>query len=103
MDPGAVRQTIIEAVFAAIDETNAQLGGEARLAKSLDAPLFGAGAPLDSIGLVNLIVTVEEEVLDRLDVSVILANEKALSRPKSPFRSVGSLVDYIDEVVGDGS
>ena len=47
----------------------------------------------------NLIVAVEEQLVDELDVEVTLANEKAMSRRTSPFQSVDSLLDFIEELI----
>ena len=56
--------------------------------------LFGAHGPFDSIGLVSLVVIVEERVEDRYGVSISLADERAMSQERSPFRSVGALAQY---------
>ncbi len=56
--------------------------------------LFGRDGCLDSLGLVSLVVGVEQALQDELNVTVSLADEKALSQRHSPYRTVGSLVDY---------
>lgn len=61
-----------------------------------DAVVFGMGG-LDSIGLINLIVDLEADLSDGPGLSVILADEKAMSRSSSPFRTVATLVDFILE------
>jgi acyl carrier protein len=66
-----------------------------------DLPLLGPGSVLDSIGLVTLIVDVEQRLAVEHDISVTLANESAMSRRQSPFRTVGSFADYICELVRD--
>jgi len=63
--------------------------------------LLGHDSPLDSIGLVTLIVDVEQRLLTDFDLSVTLASEKAMSRRHSPFRTVGSFADYICELSMD--
>jgi len=59
-----------------------------------DTQLFGKDGVLDSMGLVTLIIAVEQALEDRFDSAVALADEKALSQSKSPYRSVSSLADY---------
>lgn len=59
-----------------------------------DTVLVGQGARLDSLGLVTLIVDVEQRIGDEAGVRVTLADERAMSAAKSPFRTVGSLVDH---------
>jgi len=61
--------------------------------------LFGGESLLDSLGLVSLIVSIEEAIDDKFNTSIILADEKAMSRRTSPFSRVSSLVDYILELV----
>jgi acyl carrier protein len=50
---------------------------------------------LDSLGLVTLVVDLEERLLDDFGVAVALASERALSRKQSPYRTVGTLSDYV--------
>ena len=51
---------------------------------------------MDSLGLVNLIVSVEQNIEDDFDVSITIADERAMSQKHSPFRTVGTLADYIE-------
>ena len=62
-----------------------------------DSLLFGEGAPLDSMALVNLVADVEDAVAEKFDVTITLADERALSAKRSPFRSVASLTEAISE------
>ena len=48
---------------------------------------------LDSMGLVTLVVGVEQAIEDELGVSVSLADARALSQRNSPYRTVGSLAN----------
>jgi len=57
--------------------------------------LIGQDAVLDSLGLVNLILEVEQRLDTEHDLTLVLADERAMSQKHSPFRSVGSLADYI--------
>ena len=57
--------------------------------------IFGKASHLDSLGLVNLIVSLEEAVNDEFNLEIILADERAMSLESSPFRTVSTLADYI--------
>ena len=59
-----------------------------------DVVLFGRQGFLDSAALVNVVVAVEEAIEDELDVSVTLADERAMSYKRNPFRSIGALAEY---------
>ena len=67
--------------------------------KGEDLRLFGGEGLLDSLGLVSLIVEIEEQIEDKYAISVVLADEKAMSRRTSPFAKVSYLVDYIFELL----
>jgi len=59
--------------------------------------LLGGGSDLDSMAIVHLIVDLESGLQDRYGRNWILADERALSRSRSPFRSVGDLAEFIVE------
>lgn len=61
-----------------------------------DTEIFGTAGHLDSMGLVSLLLDIEDALLDK-DVEVSLSDERAMSAKNSPFRSVATLTDYIVE------
>jgi len=61
-----------------------------------ETPLFGSNSELDSLGLVNLIVSVEQYIEDAFHVVIVIADDRALSQKYSPFKTVGSLANYIE-------
>jgi acyl carrier protein len=79
-----------------------ELGGQhAELSESLsrDTPLFGRQGILDSLGLVSLVVAVEQAIEDECGMSVSLADDKAMSQQHSPYRTVGSLAEYASRLL----
>lgn len=62
-------------------------------------PLFGPAAQLDSMELVAFVADVEEAVEERWGEPVILADERALSRSRSPFRHLLALAGYVVELL----
>lgn len=79
-----------------IEMTQEILEAEGQTVDSLDGGtrLFGKEGILDSMGLVSLIIAVEQAIEDRHGVSVALADEKALSQTSSPYRTIGTLAEY---------
>jgi acyl carrier protein len=57
--------------------------------------LVGGSALLDSAAVVSLIVEIEQRVDDQYGVAITIADERALSQERSPFRTVGTLADYV--------
>ena len=85
-----------ELVLGAVRNLNQARTAEMRLQVAADVPLFGADSPLDSLGLVSLLIDIEEALLDR-GAEVSLSDERAMSQSRSPFRSVPALVAYIQQ------
>lgn len=91
----AARPEILAIVLAAADELNTDLDTPIALDRGEDTVLYGREGVLDSLGLVSLVAAIEEGVQNRLGATVVLADERAVSQRESPFRTVGTLVDYI--------
>jgi len=66
-----------------------------------DVVLFGEGGVLDSLGLVNLIVAVEEAIEADLGVVVTIADEHALEATENPFRTIEALTGYAARLVSE--
>lgn len=94
------RSQIQTIVLDALRMTNQAREDDQQLTVSPDAPLFGSGGQLDSMGLVALIIDVEE-ALGEAGYNMILTNERAMSGTRSPFKDVPSLVAYIEERMVD--
>jgi len=87
---------VSSAVFRAIDDLNQMLPQEHWLAKSRETPILGPTAVLDSMGFVNLIAAVEESVAAELGLTVSLLGRE---ERRGAFKTVGTLVTYISEVL----
>ena len=92
---------ILAAIFRAVDWMNPELPLDRQLSKAGETRLVGPEAVLDSMQLVSLIIAIEREVEETFGVTLTLADERALSMKKSPFRSVQSLADYIGITLGE--
>jgi acyl carrier protein len=88
---------LLELITGVVQELNQTTDQKIPTENLLDAPLYGEGAELDSMHLVNFLVLVEEAIEDELDVQISLTSEKAVSRRVSPFGSVSRLIDFIEE------
>lgn len=88
-------KNVSDVIYKCIDEVNEQQIVDQPLLKNINEVVYGNDGKLDSLGLVNLIVSIEEKVEDELGIPIILADERAMSQKQSPFRTVGSLTDYI--------
>ena len=86
---------IIDIIYESIDEINEDRDASEKIQKSGDTVLLGQEGVLDSFGLVSLIVATEQNIEEKFGVTLVLANEKAMSQRNSPFRTVASFAEYI--------
>jgi hypothetical protein len=89
-------------ILAAIDIVNQSRLTTEQLAVHAGAAIFGDGSPLDSLGLVSLLIEIEDQLAAR-GLSVSLSDERAMSQKRSPFRDVPSLVNYIQMLLAPQS
>lgn len=90
-----MKEEVLQLIFDVIDEMNDSLPSDQQVAKDPERILFGKEGQLDSLGLVELVVAVGDEVEDRFDQTIVLADEKAISQENSPFRTINVLADYV--------
>ena len=88
-------------IISAVKEINERLPQEQQLAQSTKTVLFGKDEKLDSLALVNLVVSIEQNIEDEFDINITIADERAMSQKHSPFRTIGTLADYIDILLKD--
>lgn len=94
-----MNQDLVSVILEAVKELNEEQALEVPQDLTADTPLFGPNGLLDSMGLVSLVVAVEQSLQDRFGVTVSLADEKAMSQANSPYRTIGSLADYASAVM----
>lgn len=91
--------TALTAIQAAVAEINLTQSPEAQISDAADAVLYGEGSTLDSLGLVNVVMAAEQHIGDAADgLDIMLASEAAMSRKRSPYRSLHALAEYAVEV-----
>lgn len=92
--------TIAQIVFDCITALNKQLPPEGALACDRNAPLLADGGVLDSLGLITLMVALEEALLAKKGVAVPLLDTLMAEHESQPFQSVGSMIDWISKSQG---
>jgi acyl carrier protein len=96
-----MRETITTIVYEALAEANKGLGAPELQTPNLETRLYGAKSSLDSISLVTLIADIEERIGEVFGKDIILADERAMNQRLSPFGRIGTLVDYIEKLLGE--
>jgi acyl carrier protein len=88
------RTIALEIVLSALRDAVEQNGGEASAVNEATV-IVGPDAVIDSIGVVSLIVDIEQRLEMEHQVSVTLANDRAMSQRNSPFRTPAVLAEHI--------
>lgn len=91
-----MKKQIIEAIGSVIDAYNKENSPKKPVAKTLDTALYGSGSEIDSLGLINLVVAVEQKIEESFGQMITLADDRALSQEVSPFSTISTLANYIE-------
>jgi acyl carrier protein len=96
------RQSAVGIVIAALRDAVDQNGGDAS-AVTEETVIIGPEAVIDSIGVVSLIVDIEQRLEMDHQISVTLASDRAMSQRNSPFRTPAVLADHILCTAAEGA
>jgi len=97
VDQEQVLQLVLETVSDEADD----LGYDQLRAPTADTALFGGEPGVDSLSLVRLVAAVERAAEVRFSRNIVLADERAMSMRRSPFRTVGTLASLLFERLGE--
>ena len=89
------RQDVVSLVLDCVKDLNRTRAPDKQVRLSEDTVLLGREGALESLALVSLIVDVEQRASDAFGKAVTLADERAMSLRQSPFRTIGSVCDYL--------
>lgn len=91
-----MKNEIENIIIEVLQDLNDDIESEELENPNKDTKIFGEEGALDSLALVTLITDLEEEIQEKFEKEVTLADEKAMSQRKSPFGTVESLTEYIE-------
>jgi hypothetical protein len=95
-----MKDMYFEIVEKAVDEVNQGLGeGHPLIKKDPDTILMGAGSDVDSLMLVNILVTSERLVSEILGKEVSVIDETSLDSSDMPFATLASLASHLSRLV----
>ena len=94
-----MQEKIKEIIKKAVEELNEQLEENKKIEYADDLKLMGKGAVLNSMDFVALITIIEELIGDEFDKDIYIVSDKAFSRENSPFRTMETLTNYVEELL----
>lgn len=89
------RSALIDLIITCVRDYRATAPGASGDRIGPSTRLFGPEGVLDSIGLVSVVVGVEQQIRDEHRIDVSLMDDRAMSQTRSPFRTPETLADYI--------
>jgi acyl carrier protein len=95
------RQETEAVIYEAIAALNAERGADEQIPATPETALFGVDAVMDSLSFVSLVTDVETALNVDHDMDISLADDRAMSRPQSPYGTVATLRDYIEELAAE--
>jgi acyl carrier protein len=87
-------------IFNAIEMTNLSRNDDNQIPIFPNAQLYSKNGNVDSMGLVGLLIDIEELFLDEA-LEISLSDDRAMSQSQSPFRTVQTVVEYIEKLLSE--
>lgn len=94
MTPEDAEAIIIEVVQQIADERGIEVAHV-----DSETVLIGPEAFLDSVGLVSVVMEIEARIDEDFGAEVSLTSDAAMSRERSPLRTIGTIREFIMEQV----
>jgi acyl carrier protein len=95
------KEEVIEIVVSNVKSLVDTLPEEQKFEVDQNTILFGNGSNIDSLSLVSIIVDLESIFSNDYNLEISLTDDRAMMRKTSPFDSIITLVDYIDELISE--
>ena len=92
---------LIQTLYDAIDEVNELLPQPGRIKKSLETIFWGTLSNVDSLTIINLIVSIEEKIVENFGVTLNLS--ELLFSSDHPPETLGNLNTEIAKYLDEGS
>jgi acyl carrier protein len=94
-----IRDKVKDIVFSVLKSLGEERDNEDLKTAHEKTVLFGRN--LDSLGIVVLVTELEEEISEKFDIEISLADERAMSQRTSPFRSASTLMNYAETLINE--
>jgi len=93
------RQRIINCVFSAIEQVNATRAPEEAVLPAIDTVLVSDQSGLDSLGLINFVVALEDQLSQAFGRQIPLAESALDPSARRHFATVADLADHLEAIL----
>ncbi len=94
-EPNGLPEQVLSFVCDAVEKLNEELQYDSLEDPGRETSIWGDADGIDSISLVDFAVRLESRLAAEFGRAVVLTDERAFASENSPFRTVGSLTDFI--------
>lgn len=96
-----LKDKILEVIYQSVDAVNEFLPREQKIEKKISTVLLdkSLGSSLDSMGMVNLIVALEEKIQEHIGKEISIAEELNVSEENNPFQTIDTLLASLTELL----
>lgn len=94
-----MKKEVIQIILNVCIELNEQLRNKIEISKGEDAALFGNDGVLDSLGLINLVVSTESEIERKYGKNLTLIDGNPISQENSHFSTVSTFASYLTDLL----
>jgi acyl carrier protein len=88
-------EQVLQAIYQTIAELNGQLPATQQLAAAPETVLVGEKGQLDSLGLINLLVNLEDVLAAAVGRRIKIFDERLLANAQGPMATVGALAEHV--------
>lgn len=89
------KHIVTELVYSAIDEINLMQPKDKKIQKSFGTELIGTSSAMDSLGLVNFIIELEQKIQENFNLSINFAEQQSHSGQQTQLKTVGGVIEYV--------
>ena len=82
-------------IFSSVKDLNKQQPPESKLKSKKNELLIAEKSNLDSLGLVTLLIIIEDKIKKDLNKKIVLVNDKLISVENTPFKTIDSLARWL--------
>ena len=94
-----MKENIEQMIYSSLDEVLSELNLKNEFKKEIKTELYSGNGLLDSLGLVTFLVSLEQKINDTYNTNITIASDKAMSMKNSPFSTVKSLSNYLQNLI----
>lgn len=91
-------ENAINLIYASLEEINSSRPPDAKIPLNHDTKLLGDDGLLDSLDVVEVVVSLERQLSRQLGRKVVLLDEEIVTHDSSPLQDVTSLAEFLSQM-----